>query len=59
MHNNKINFEYFKIKNKMMLFTKNFKNVKFKKKLFYKFMKLFEVENVVESQTYCLCLFDQ
>ena len=42
-----------------MLFTKNFKNVRFKKKLFYKFTELFEVENVVESQTYRLCLFDQ
>ena len=41
-----------------MLFTKNFKNAKFKKKLFYKFTKFFEIENVVESQTYCLCLFD-
>ena len=42
-----------------MLFTKNFKNVKFKKKLFYKFTKFFEIENVVESQTYDLYLLDQ
>ena len=42
-----------------MLFTKNFKNVRFKKKLFYKFTKSFEIKNVVESQTYRLCLFDQ
>ena len=42
-----------------MLFTKNFKNAKFKKKLFYKFIKLFNVKNVVESQTYRLRLFDQ
>ena len=42
-----------------MLFTKNLKNVKLKKKSFYKFTKLFEVKNVVESQAYCLCLFDQ
>ena len=42
-----------------MLFTKNFKNVKSKKKLFYKFTKPFEVKNVVESQIYRLCLFDQ
>ena len=43
----------------MMLFTKNLKDVRSKKKLFYKFTRLFEVKNVVESQTYRLCLFDQ
>ena len=58
-HNNKTNLKYFKIKNKMMLFTKNLKNVRPKKKLFYKFTKFFEIENVVESQTYRLCLPDQ
>ena len=42
-----------------MLFTKNLKTVKFKKKLLYKFTKLLEIKNVVESQTYRLCLFDQ
>ena len=43
----------------MILFTKNFKNTRFKKKLFYKFTKFFEIKDVVESQTYRLCLFDQ
>ena len=42
-----------------MLFTKKFKNVKFKKKLFYKFTRSFEIKNVVESRTYRLDLFDQ
>ena len=42
-----------------MIFTKNLKDVKFKKKLFYKFTRFFEIKNVVESQTYRLCLFDQ
>ena len=42
-----------------MLFTKNLKNARPKKKLFYKFTRPFEIENVVELQTYCLCLFDQ
>ena len=42
-----------------MFFTKNLKNVKSKKKLFYKFTKFFEIKNVVESQAYRLCLFDQ
>ena len=42
-----------------MLFTKNFKNVRSKKKLFYKFTKFFEIKNVVESQVYRLYLFDQ
>ena len=58
-HNNKINFKYFKVKNKVMFFTKNLKNVRSKKKLFYKFMKFFEIKNVVESQIYRLCLLDQ
>ena len=42
-----------------MFFTKNFKDVRLKKKLFYKFTEPFEIENVVESQTYRLCLPDQ
>ena len=58
-HNNKINFKHFKIKNKIMLFTKNFKNARFKKKLFYKFPEFFDVKNVVESQTYRFRLFNQ
>ena len=37
-----------------MLFTKNLKNVKFKKKLFYKFTNSFKVINVVKTQTYRL-----
>ena len=59
MHNNKINFKHFKITNKVMLFTKNFKNVRLKKKLFYKFTRFFEIKNVLELQTYRLCLPDQ
>ena len=58
-HNNKTSSKHFKIENKMMLFTKNLKNARPKKKLFYKFTRLFEVKNIVESQTYRLCLFDQ
>ena len=42
-----------------MLFIKNFKNARFKKKLFYKFTKFFNVKDVVESQIYRLRLFDQ
>ena len=42
-----------------MFFTKNFKNIKSKKKLFYKFTKSFKRKNVVELQTYRLCLLDQ
>ena len=58
-HNNKISFKHFKVKDKVMLFTKNFKNTRSKKKLFYKFTESFEVENVVGSQTYRFCLPDQ
>ena len=42
-----------------MLFTKNLKNARPKKKLFYKFTKSFEIENVVELQIYRLCLLNQ
>ena len=42
-----------------MFFMKNFKNAKFKKKLFYKFIKFFDVENVIELQIYRLRLLDQ
>ena len=42
-----------------MFFIKNLKNARFKKKLFYKFTKFFDVENVIELQTYRLRLFDQ
>ena len=37
-----------------MLFTKNLKDVKLKKKLFYKFMKSFKMIDVVDTQTYRL-----
>ena len=42
-----------------MLFTKNLKNVKLKKKLFYKFMNSFKVIDVVNAQTYRLKLLKQ
>ena len=58
-YNDRRNFTHFKIKNKMRLFTKNFKNAKFKKKLFYKLIEFFQIKNVVELQTYGLRLFDQ
>ena len=35
-----------------MLFTKNLKNIKFKKKLFYKFTSFFKVIDVVNAQIY-------
>ncbi len=37
-----------------MLFIKNLKNTQFKKKLFYKYIKLFSIINVVETQVYQL-----
>ena len=42
-----------------MFFTKNFKNARFKKKLFYKFIEFFDIENVIELQIYCFYLLDQ
>ena len=38
----------------MTLFTKNFKITRLKKKLFYKFIDTFEIEDVVDTQTYRL-----
>ncbi len=40
-----------------MLFIKNLLDVRSKKKLFYKFIKLFEIKNIIDSQTYRLRLF--
>ena len=42
-----------------MLFTKNLKDVRFKKKLFYKFTKFFKMIDVVDTQTYRLKLLKQ
>ena len=42
-----------------MLFTKNLKNIRFKKKLFYKFTKFFKMIDVVDTQTYRLKLLKQ
>ena len=42
-----------------MLFTKNLKNVRLKKKLFYKFTNSFKVIDVVKTQTYRLKLSKQ
>ena len=42
-----------------MLFTKNLKNVRLKKKLFYKFTDFFKVIDVVNAQTYRLKLLKQ
>lgn len=37
--------------NEIMLSTKNLLNARFKKKLFYKFIESFEIENIVDKQT--------
>ena len=42
-----------------MLFTKNLKNVRLKKKLFYKFISSFKMIDVVKTQTYRLKLLKQ
>ena len=42
-----------------MLFIKNLKNVRFKKKLFYKFTSSFKMIDVVKAQTYRLKLLKQ
>ena len=45
--NKKITSKSFKIKDQVMFFIKKLKNAKFKKKLFYKFINLFEIEDIV------------
>ena len=42
-----------------MFFIKNFKDARLKKKLFYKFIKFYDIKNVVKLQTYCFRLFNQ
>ena len=39
-----------------MLFIKNLLDICLKKKLFYKFTKLFEIKNIINLQTYRLRL---
>ncbi len=56
VRNKKITLRSFKIKNQVILFIKNLKDAKFKKKLFYKFIKLFEIEDIVDLQAYCFRL---
>ena len=53
-YNKKIILRSFQIKDQIMLFTKNLKDVRFKKKLFYKFTNFFKVIDVVNAQTYRL-----
>ena len=58
-HNKKTKFKSFQMRNQIMLFTKNLKNARLKKKLFYKFIDFFEIEDVVDTQTYRLRLLDK
>ena len=58
-HNKKIILRNFQIEDQIMLFTKNLKDVRLKKKLFYKFTNSFKVINVVNAQTYRLKLSKQ
>ncbi len=53
VYNKKTIARNFKIENKIIFSTKNLKNTQLKKKLFYKFIELFEIVNVVKSQIYC------
>ena len=51
-HDKKITFKTYRLKKHMIFFIKILKNVKFKKKLFYKFTKIFEIIDVIDIQTY-------
>jgi len=42
-----------------MLSTKNLPNARSKKKLFYRFTESFEIEDIIEEQTYRLRLSDK
>jgi len=42
-----------------MLSTKNLLNTYLKKKLFYKFIELFEIKDIVDKQMYCLRLLEK
>ena len=58
-HNKKTKFKSFQVRDQVMLFTKNLKDARLKKKLFYKFIDFFEIEDVVDIQTYRLRLSDK
>ena len=59
VHNKKIILKNFQIEDQIMLFIKNLKNVRLKRKLFYKFTNFFKVIDVVNAQTYRLKLLKQ
>ena len=58
-HNKKTKFKNFQMRDQVMFFTKNLKNARLKKKLFYKFTNSFEIDDVVETQTYRLRFLDK
>ena len=58
-YNKKITLRNIQIEDQIILFTKNLKNVKLKKKLFYKFINDYQVNNVVNTQIYRLKLLKQ
>ena len=49
IHNKKMIFKIFRVKNQIIFFIKNFKNIKFKKKLSYKYIDFFEIENLIKK----------
>ena len=55
-HDRYIKLKTYKLRNKILLFIKNLKNVKLKKKLLFKFTELFEIIDVIEAQAYKLRL---
>ncbi len=57
-YNKKIKSQYYKIKNKIIFSIENFKITCSKKKLFYKYTKLFEIVDIIETQIYRLQFSD-
>ena len=49
---------FYLINNLIILFTKNLKQKRFNKKLFYKFVDFFKIKNKIKFQIYRLTLFN-
>ena len=54
--NRELKRKKFKVNDQIMLFIKNIKQAKFKKKLLNKYTNSFKIEDIVAKQTYCLRL---
>jgi len=57
-YNKKYKLKNFAVEKLIMLSTKNLKQKRSSKKILHKYIELFRIKNKIETQTYCLILFN-